>query len=194
MPCRGSGDVCNPYAELQYGVRVSSNPEQEQRSLASLLEDIPIAPFETKSGIAYGTIRLATRERKAEQLDKLIAAHAVSLGVVLVTNNEKDFAKYPGLRIENWLESYASTSNKTDFGFFLNNPISVLNNLAFAFLAALLLTTISLLVLLHRTKQNDADKTSLRLRDQHQIRIPRWGGVGIFIGWLASCYFWLLPV
>ncbi len=68
----------------------------------------------------------------------------------------------------------------------MNNPISLLNNLAFAFLAALLLTTISLLVLLHRTKQNDADKTSLRLRDQHQIRIPRWGGVGILIGWLAS--------
>ena len=93
------------YAELQYGVRVSSNPEQEQRNLASLVEDILIAPFETKSGIAYGTIRLETRERKADQLDKLIAAHAVSLGVVLITNNENDFAKYPGLRFENWLES-----------------------------------------------------------------------------------------
>ena len=100
------------YAELQYGVRVSSNPEQEQRSLASLVEDIPIAPFETKSGIAYGTIRLATSGRKVDQLDKLIAAHAASLGVVLVTNNQKDFAKYPGLRYENWLESYASTSKQ----------------------------------------------------------------------------------
>ena len=100
------------YAELQYGVRVSSNPEQEQRNLASLVEDIPIAPFETKSGIAYGTIRLATRERKADQLDQLITAHAVSLGVVLVTNNEKDFAKYTVLRFENWLESYAATSKQ----------------------------------------------------------------------------------
>ena len=100
------------YAELQYGVRVSSNPEQEQRNLASLLEDIPIAPFETKSGIAYGTIRLAATERKADQLDKLIAAHAISLGLVLVTNNQKDFARYPGLRFENWLESYASTSKQ----------------------------------------------------------------------------------
>ena len=68
----------------------------------------------------------------------------------------------------------------------MNNPISLLNNLAFAFLVALLLTTISLLVLLHRTKQNHANENSLRLRDQHQIRIPRWGGVGILIGWLAS--------
>ena len=100
------------YAELQYGVRVSSNSEQDQKSLASLVEDIPIAPFETKSGIAYGTIRLATTERKADQLDKLIAAHAASLGVVLVTNNQRDFAKYPGLRYENWLDSYASTSKQ----------------------------------------------------------------------------------
>ena len=100
------------YAELQYGVRVSSNPEQDQKSLASLVEDIPIAPFEMKSGIAYGTIRLAATERKADKLDKLIAAHAVSLGVVLVTNNEKDFARYPGLRYENWLESYASTAKQ----------------------------------------------------------------------------------
>ena len=100
------------YAELQYEVRVSSNPEQDQKSLASLVEDIPIAPFETKSGIAYGTIQLATREQKTDQLDKLIAAHAVSLGVVLVTNNEKDFARYPGLRFENWLGSCASTSKQ----------------------------------------------------------------------------------
>ena len=100
------------YAELQYGVRVSSNPEQEQKNLASLTEDIPIAAFETKSGIAYGTIRLATKERKAGQLDKLIATHAVSLGVVLVTKNWKDFARYPGLRLENWLESHSSTSKQ----------------------------------------------------------------------------------
>ena len=41
-------------------------------------------------------------------------------------------------------------------------------------------------MLLHRTKQNDADKTSLRLRNQHQIRIPRWGGAGILIGLLST--------
>ena len=56
------------------------------------------------AGIAYGPIRLATRESRKDHLDKLIAAHAVSLGVTLVTNNMKDFAKYPGLHSENWLE------------------------------------------------------------------------------------------
>jgi tRNA(fMet)-specific endonuclease VapC len=54
-------------------------------------------------GVAYGPIRLATRESQRDHLDKLIAAHAVSLGVTLVTNNVSDFSKYPGLRTENWL-------------------------------------------------------------------------------------------
>lgn len=92
------------YAELEYGVSVSANPEQERMALASLLEDIPVSPFDAAAGVAYGPIRLATRESKKDHLDKLIAAHAASLDVTLVTNNEKDFAKYPGLRIENWLE------------------------------------------------------------------------------------------
>jgi len=46
---------------------------------------------------------MATRDRKRDALDKLIAAHAVALDVALVTNDEADFADYPGLRIENWL-------------------------------------------------------------------------------------------
>jgi tRNA(fMet)-specific endonuclease VapC len=54
-------------------------------------------------GVAYGPIRLATRESQRDHLDNLIAAHAVSLGVTLVTNNVSDFSKYPGLRTENWL-------------------------------------------------------------------------------------------
>jgi tRNA(fMet)-specific endonuclease VapC len=42
-------------------------------------------------------------ERKKEHTDTLNAAHAVAPGVILVTNNEQDFAAYPRLRIENWL-------------------------------------------------------------------------------------------
>lgn len=96
------------YAELEYGVAVSTNPAQEQTNLAALVEDIPIAAFDGAAGVAYGPIRLVTRNSKKDHLDKLIAAHAVSLGVTLVTNNEKDFAKYPGLAIENWLEPESS--------------------------------------------------------------------------------------
>ena len=93
------------YAELAYGVAVSANPEREKINLASLIEDIQVIPFDSAAGEAYGPIRLATRETKKDALDKLIAAHAVSLNAIVVTNNTKDFAKYPGLVVENWIES-----------------------------------------------------------------------------------------
>jgi len=48
-------------------------------------------------------MRLATRERQRDALDKLIASHALAMGVTLVTNNLVDFAAYPGLRLENWV-------------------------------------------------------------------------------------------
>jgi tRNA(fMet)-specific endonuclease VapC len=91
------------YAELEYGVAVAADPDQERRNLANLVEDIQVAPFDASAGVAYGQLRLATRDIKKDALDKLIAAHALSLNVIVVTNNEKDFAKYPGVAIENWL-------------------------------------------------------------------------------------------
>jgi len=92
------------YAELEYGVTASADPERDRASLDALVEDIPVAPFAAHAGKAYGPIRWATREGRKDHLDKLIAAHAVSLKATLVTNNERDFAKYPGVMLENWLE------------------------------------------------------------------------------------------
>lgn len=91
------------YAELEHGVAACANPARERRHLAALIDDIPVAPFDVAAAQAYGPVRDATRERKRDHLDKLIAAHAVSLDVALVTNNERDFVSYPGLRLENWL-------------------------------------------------------------------------------------------
>ncbi len=90
------------YAELEYGVTVSENSSRERRNLASLIEDIPVASFDASAATKYGPIRKATRDRKKDHLDKLIAAHAISLDLTLVTNNEQDFVVYPGLKIENW--------------------------------------------------------------------------------------------
>jgi tRNA(fMet)-specific endonuclease VapC len=91
------------FAELEYGVMVSENSARERLNLAGLVEDIQVAPFDASAATAYGPIREATRDRKKDHLDKLIASHAVALDVTLVTNNERDFAVYPGLKIENWL-------------------------------------------------------------------------------------------
>lgn len=91
------------FAELEYGIKASENPERESRNLKALVDDIPVVPFDTAAGSAYGTLRYATREIKKDHLDKLVAAHAISLKVVLVTNNEKDFKRYPGMKLENWI-------------------------------------------------------------------------------------------
>ncbi|MFM7632764.1 MAG: type II toxin-antitoxin system VapC family toxin [Betaproteobacteria bacterium] len=91
------------FAELSYGASVSADPKRETKNLSSLIEDIPVMPFDQIAGATYGPIRLATRESKKDHLDKLIAAHAKALSVTLVTNNLKDFEKYPGVHAENWL-------------------------------------------------------------------------------------------
>ena len=95
------------FAELEYGALISANPLAQRRNLANMTQSIPVASFDTGAAIAYGPIRQATQTCKRDQLDKLIAAHAIALGVTLVTNNTKDFAAYPGVRIENWLEKPA---------------------------------------------------------------------------------------
>jgi len=93
------------FAELECGVVACANPERESHLLAALTRRIKVAPFDEISARAYGAVRLATRERKSDQLDKLIAAHALALGVVLVTNNARHFSAYPGLALENWVDS-----------------------------------------------------------------------------------------
>jgi len=95
------------YAELEFGVACSGERGPQNRTaLDDLVSDIPVAPFDATAGRAYGPMRLATRDRRRDALDKLIAAHAVALDVVLVTNNTGDFAGYPGLRLENWVASH----------------------------------------------------------------------------------------
>ena len=51
----------------------------------------------------YGPTRLVTRSRQRDALDKLIASHALALGVTLLTNNVSDFVAYSELKVENWV-------------------------------------------------------------------------------------------
>ncbi|QDQ28970.1 type II toxin-antitoxin system VapC family toxin [Chitinimonas arctica] len=91
-------------AELEFGVSVCADSERERQNLDALIELIEVKPFEGNAARFYGPARKATRDRKSDHLDKLIAAHAMSLGATLVTNNESDFAAYPGLVVENWIK------------------------------------------------------------------------------------------
>lgn len=92
------------YAELEYGVSISDLQAKRRSDLNALIQDIPVAPFDAVAGVAYGSLRYATRNSQKDHLDKLIASHAISLDLVLVTNNVRDFIKYPGLKVENWLD------------------------------------------------------------------------------------------
>jgi tRNA(fMet)-specific endonuclease VapC len=92
-------------AELRYGVEAhAAHRKRNERALDALLEEIPAVPFESAAAAAYGVIRAAVRDRKRDALDRLIAAHAISAGLILVTNKTADFEGYPGLRVENWVE------------------------------------------------------------------------------------------
>jgi tRNA(fMet)-specific endonuclease VapC len=91
-------------AELEFEVACSGERRAQNRAaLDALLGDIAAEPFDGAAAKAYGPVREATQDRKRDALDKLIAAHAVALDVVLVTNDRADFAAYPGLKIENWI-------------------------------------------------------------------------------------------
>lgn len=91
-------------AELRHGVeRHTQAKEIAERALALLLTWVPAATFDADAAVHYGVLSAAVRDRRRDALDRLIAAHALSLGVTLVTNNEADFKDYPGLFVENWV-------------------------------------------------------------------------------------------
>lgn len=98
-------------AELEYGVEVSQNKTRNASALAELLDDLVVAPFDVPAAKAYGPVRAAARKGQRDALDKLIAAHAKALDLVLVTNNEKDFHRYPGLLVENWVPKTKNQSS-----------------------------------------------------------------------------------
>lgn len=92
-------------AELQYGVAKSSDPARNTIALAHVVAPLMILPFDDQAAATYGQMR-ASLERLGQRigsLDMLIAAHALALGVVLVTNYEQEFCRVPGLNVENWL-------------------------------------------------------------------------------------------
>lgn len=91
-------------AELQYGVSKSQNKERNQAALEAFLLPLDIADFSFAVTVMYGDIR-AHLERQGQPigpLDTMIAAHALSLDVPLVTNKTKEFERVRGLRVEDW--------------------------------------------------------------------------------------------
>lgn len=95
------------YAELCHGVErcVGMDRDLAAKSLARLILRVPVLAFESRAAESYGVLAIAVRDRRRDAMDRLIASHAISLGLTLVTNNEADFQGYPGLMVENWVNA-----------------------------------------------------------------------------------------
>lgn len=92
-------------AELEYGAARSAQPRRNREALEQFVSPLDVAAFDREGTQAYGRIRVALERKGATigAMDMLIAAHALSLGANLVTNNEREFRRVPGLRVENWI-------------------------------------------------------------------------------------------
>lgn len=100
-------DICisaMTLAELEFGVFKSSKPLQNRIGLMSFLAGIEVLDFDSIAAEEYGAIRAALQKEGnlIGANDLLIAAHAKSHDLILVTNNTKEFERVEGLQIENW--------------------------------------------------------------------------------------------
>jgi tRNA(fMet)-specific endonuclease VapC len=92
-------------AELEYGAYKSKHPENNIIALTKFLAPISVLPFEDNAAKAFGIIRtnLELKGLPIGPYDLLIAAHAHSLGLILVTNNIREFNRIKDLRLVNWI-------------------------------------------------------------------------------------------
>lgn len=92
-------------SELRYGVAKSTHQEKNTKALDEFITPLEVVSFDEEAAHVYGDIR-ATLEKAGTpigSMDMLIAAHAVSLGIPLVTNNAREFVRIPALNIIDWL-------------------------------------------------------------------------------------------
>jgi len=83
------------YAEVAHGTYVGKPPPPEV--LEAFIAAIPLVPFDEAAARAYALLPF-----KRARFDRLLAAHALSIGATIVTNNPSDFTDVPGLKVENW--------------------------------------------------------------------------------------------
>lgn len=92
-------------AELTFGVQKSQQVRLNERALEQFLLPLTVAEFDYQAATVYGTLRARLEQQGTPigALDMLIAAHALSLQVALITNNVKEFKRVPGLHVVNWV-------------------------------------------------------------------------------------------
>jgi len=93
-------------AELRYGAEHSRHPRRNHARLDVLLAELAVLDFDPAAAKAYAGVRqrLENRGEPIGPYDMMIAAHALSLGLVLVTDNVREVRRVRSLKIENWRE------------------------------------------------------------------------------------------
>jgi len=92
-------------AELMHGAQKSSQVEQNMSALEQFLLPIEIADFDMHASVLYGLVRASLEQagNMIGSMDLLIGAHALSLDLILVTNNTGEFKRIPNLKVEDWI-------------------------------------------------------------------------------------------
>lgn len=93
-------------SELEYGVEKNQQPNKNRLALIEFITPLEIYNYDDVAAKKYGEIRAAL-EKKGQVIgpyDMLIAAHAKALNQILVINNEKEFQRISGLKVENWVK------------------------------------------------------------------------------------------
>lgn len=96
-------------AELAHGVEKSGNPARNLTVVEDFTSRLEVLPYDDRAAWQYGIIRAAL-EKQGTPIgvnDLHIAAHARSLGLVIVTNNLREFDRIPGVSVENWVDGEA---------------------------------------------------------------------------------------
>jgi tRNA(fMet)-specific endonuclease VapC len=91
-------------SELMYGIEISPNAVRDKARIEVFLRHIQVLDYPSEAAPHYGQIRADLKDRGTMigANDLLIAAHARCLGIVVVTNNTREFKRVPELKIENW--------------------------------------------------------------------------------------------
>ena len=100
------------YLELVYGAYKSRRVQSNLEAIESLSRLVPVLSLDVTAARRYGQIRTDLEKRGAPigAYDLLIAAHALAVGLTVVTNNTREFRRVAGLRVENWAQAAARES------------------------------------------------------------------------------------
>jgi tRNA(fMet)-specific endonuclease VapC len=91
--------------ELVHGVEKSDNPQSNLQSLEGFVGRLEVINYDEAAAYHFGQLRCELKGQEIGPYDFMIAAHARSLGLTLISNNRREFKRVDGLRVENWVKS-----------------------------------------------------------------------------------------